>query len=162
MFWFGLFFSREILFLYGVSGASFGHLHHCTFPASHQIPFYFFKHSKKILNQTDADRQICFIFIGKTQWKQRSPGWPGFGKGTGTEAEGAEAPSRTDANNALSEAHNEPIENTELFGKIPNCEKYAHVAVESQLAQVTPAHIFFKVYFSFIDSETRDHYHPLI
>lgn len=35
------------------------------------------------------------------------------GFGEGTEAEGAEAPSQAGANNALSEAHNEPIENTE-------------------------------------------------
>jgi len=89
----------------------FGHLHRCAFPVIRQSPFYFLKHSKKIHHQTRADRQICFIFVGKTQWKQRSPGWPGLGEGT--EAEGAEAPSPADANNALSEAHNEPIENAE-------------------------------------------------
>ena len=121
----------------------------CTivlFQLSVKALFIFFKHSKKILNQTHADRPICFIFIGKTQWKQHSPGWPGFGEGT--EAEGAEAPSRADANNALSEAHNEPIENTELFGKIPNCEKYAHVAVESQVGTSdTSTYFFFKCTF---------------
>lgn len=121
----------------------------CTialFQLSAKALFYFLKQSKKILNQTHADRQICFIFVGKTQWKQRSPGWPGLGEGT--EAEGAEAPSQADANNALSEAHNEPIENTELFGKIPNCEKYVHVAVESQVGTSdTSTYFFFKCTF---------------
>lgn len=100
--------------------------------SSHQPKhFLFFEHSKTLLNQTHADRQICFIFIGKIQWKQHYWRWKRFGEGT--EAEWEDALSWADANNAPSEAHNEPIENMELFGKILNCEKYAHVAVESQV-----------------------------
>lgn len=114
--------------------------------SSHQPKhFLFFEHSKTLLNQTHADRQICFIFIGKTQWKQRYRWWKRFGEGT--EAEWEDAPSQADANNAPSEAHNEPIENTELFGKIPNCEKYAHVAVESQVGTSDTRTYFFKCTF---------------
>lgn len=115
-------------------------------PKSFLFFYFFFKHSKKILHQAHADRQICFIFVGKTQWKQHARRRRGFGEGTETERE--EARSRADANNALSEVHNEPIENTELFGKILNCEKYAHVAVESQVGTSdTRTYFFFKCTF---------------
>lgn len=110
-------------------------------PAKALFIYFFLSTARKILNQAHADRQICFIFVGKTQWKQHSWRRRGFGEGTETERE--EARSRADANNALSEVHNEPIENTELFGKILNCEKYVHVAVESQVGTSDTRTYFF-------------------
>lgn len=47
-----------------------------------------------------------------------------------------------DINNALSETHNEPIENIELLGKTPNCEEYVPVAAESRAGTVTPTQLY--------------------
>lgn len=121
--------------------------------------FYFFKFSKKILNQTHADRQICFIFSGKTQWKQRSPGWPGFGEGT--EAEGAEAPSQADLTMLLQRLIMNPLRTPSYLEKSRTVRNMCMLQLSHKLAIVTPAHnfCFFGACFSLTDSETRDHYH---
>lgn len=140
---FVLFFSREILFLCGVSGTSFGHLYHCAFPAIRQSPFFF------LFLSTVRKYLIRHMLTGRfalsSSGKPSGSSVPRDGRGSGRGRKRRERRVRPGLMLTMlfQRLIMNPLRTPSYLEKSRTVRNMRMLQLSHKLAQATPAHIFF-------------------